>query len=76
MIARSIERGELPAGTDARLIVDLVMGAVMGGVVRFQERAEPGYLAAVVELVVTGAEHGGAIRVGAAPEVPSGDAKR
>lgn len=76
VIARSIERGELPAGTDARLIVDLVMGAVMGGVVRFQERAEPGYLAAVVELVVTGAEHGGAIRAGATPEVPSGHAKR
>jgi AcrR family transcriptional regulator len=62
VIARSIERGELPAGSDARLIVDLVLGAVMGGVVRFQERHDPGYFAGVVELVVKGAEHGGAIR--------------
>jgi AcrR family transcriptional regulator len=75
VITRSIERGELPAGSDPRLIVDLVMGAVMNGVVRLQERQDPGYLAAVVELVVAGAEHGGAIRGGATREVPPGHAK-
>lgn len=62
VIARSIDRGELPAGSDARLIADLVIGTVMNGVVRFQERHDPGYFAAVVELVVAGAKHGGAIR--------------
>jgi AcrR family transcriptional regulator len=76
VITRSIERGELPAGSDARLIVDLVMGTVMNGMIRLQERYDPGYFAAVVELVVTGAEHGGAIRSDAAREVPPGHAKR
>lgn len=75
MIARSVERGELPAGTDARLIVDLVMGAVMNGVVRLHQPHDPGYFAAVVELVVAGAEPGGAIRGGATREVPPGHAK-
>ena len=76
VIARSIERGELPAGTDARLIVDLVLGTVMSSVVRFQEHHEPGYFAAVVELIVAGATHGGAIRGDVAPGGASARAKR
>jgi AcrR family transcriptional regulator len=76
VIARSIERGELPAGSDARLIVDLVLGTVMSGVVRFQQRHDPGYFTAVVELVVAGAKHGGAIRGADAGEGASAHVKR
>jgi AcrR family transcriptional regulator len=76
VIARSIDRGELPAGSDPRLIADLVLGTVMSGVVRFQEHRDPGYFAAVVELVVAGAKHGGAIRGGDAPGGDPAHAKR
>ncbi len=76
VIARSIERGELPARSDARLIVDVILGTVMGGVVRFQEHHDPGYFAAIVELVVAGAKHGGAIRSDDAGEGAPVHAKR
>lgn len=66
VITRSIERGELPAGSDAQLIVDLVLGAT-SALVRLNEHRDPGYLAAVVDLVVAGAKHGGAIRRSDAP---------
>lgn len=66
VITRSIARGELPAGTDARLIVDVVLGTVMSGVIRFQAHRDPEHLAPIVDLVVAGARHGGAIRKGAA----------
>ena len=62
VVARAIERGELPAGSDTRLIVDVVLGTVMSGVIRLQEKVDPGYLTAVVDLVVAGAKCGGAIR--------------
>lgn len=64
VISRSIARGELPARSDARLIVDVVLGTVMGGVLRFQANRDPGYLEAVVDFVVAGAKCGGAVRGG------------
>jgi AcrR family transcriptional regulator len=70
VITRAIERGELPAGSDAQLILDLVLGAT-SGLVRLNEHKDPGYFAAVIDLVVAGAKHGGAIRKS---EVPA-DAK-
>lgn len=66
VITRSIDRGELPVGTDVQLIVDVVL-SVTSGLVRFNEHKDPDYLAAVVNLVVAGAQHGGAIRRGDAP---------
>jgi AcrR family transcriptional regulator len=65
VISRGIARGELPAGSDAPLIVDVLLGTVMGGVLRFQANKDPGYLQAVVDLVVAGAKGGGAVREGA-----------
>ena len=62
VVARSIERGELPAGSDTRLIVDVLLGTVTSGVIRFEKTPDPGYLTAVVDLVVAGARSGGAIR--------------
>ena len=64
VVARSIERGELPAGSDTRLIVDVLLGTVTSGVIRFEKSEDPGYLTAVVDLVVAGARCGGAIRDG------------
>ena len=71
VISRSIDRGELPAGSDARMIVDVVLGTVMGGVIRLQMSGDPGYLEAVVDFVVAGAKCGGAVRGGATPGMPS-----
>jgi len=76
VITRSIERGELPARSDARLIVDVVLGTVMSGVLRFQAEREPGYLEAVVDLVVAGAKCGGAVRGGDLPGGAAADVKR
>ena len=61
VVARSIERGELPAGSDTHLIVDVLLGTVTSGVSRLQKSEDPGYLTAVVDLVVAGARCGGAI---------------
>ena len=60
VLTRSIARGELPAGTSVQLIVDVVLG-VTSGLVRFNDHRDPDYLAAVVDLVLAGAKHGGAI---------------
>jgi AcrR family transcriptional regulator len=60
VLTRSIDRGELPAGTSVQLIVDVVLG-VTSGLVRFNDHRDPDYLAAVVDLVLAGAKHGGAI---------------
>jgi AcrR family transcriptional regulator len=60
VLTRSIERGELPAGTSVQLIVDVVLG-VTSGLIRLNEHRDPDYLAAVVDLVLAGAKHGGAI---------------
>lgn len=76
VISRSIDRGELPAGTDARLLVDVVLGTVMGGVLRLQASKDPGYLEAVVNLVVAGAKCGGAVREGKIQGDDLADAKQ
>lgn len=61
VVARSMERGELPSGSDTRLIVDVLLGTVTSGVIRFQRGLDRPYLKSVVELVVAGAKAGGAI---------------
>ena len=61
VVARSIERGELPAGSDTRLIVDVLLGTVTSGMIRFQRGLDRPYLKSVVDLVVAGAKAGGAI---------------
>ena len=68
VVARSIEHGELPAGSDTRLVVDVLLGPVTSGVIRFQKGLDRAYLRSVVDLVVAGATAGGAIRAGKARE--------
>lgn len=60
IVRRAVDRGELPAGSDARLLVDLLMGTVMTRI-RCNEKVDDHYLRSVVELVVLGAQHGGAV---------------
>jgi hypothetical protein len=64
VVVRSIERGELPAGSDTRLIVDVLLGTVTSGALRFQKALDRGYLRSIVDLVVAGAKAGGAIHAG------------
>jgi AcrR family transcriptional regulator len=71
VVERAIERRELPHGTDAQLVVEIISSAVSTRLFRWQEKLSDGYLRAVVELVVRGASNGGAIR-GAKPSQPRG----
>jgi AcrR family transcriptional regulator len=60
VVRRSIKRGELPPKSDPRLVVEVVIGGVMGRV-RRNEPVDDAHLRAVVDLVVLGAQQGGAI---------------
>jgi AcrR family transcriptional regulator len=60
-IASAVKRGELPAGTDVALISDTIRCYVMTRM-RLNEPVTGEYLERVVDLVVTGARHGGAVR--------------
>jgi AcrR family transcriptional regulator len=59
-VKSAIERGELPPESDANIISDTIRSYVMSRV-RMLEPVTDGYLRSVVDLVVTGAEHGGAV---------------
>jgi AcrR family transcriptional regulator len=60
VIARAVSRGELPERTDARLIVEVLMGPVFS-MLRRGEPVDDELLAAVVNLVIAGAKAGGAV---------------
>jgi AcrR family transcriptional regulator len=61
VIERAVARGELPERSDARLVVDMILGPVFSKL-RLREPVDDDFLVAVVNLVVVGAEGGGAIR--------------
>lgn len=61
VLERATRRGELPAGSDPRLIAELILGAVSARL-RLREPIDEGFLEATVDLVVLGAQHGGAVR--------------
>lgn len=66
VLERAIDRGELPRDTEPRLVVETIMGVIISRRLFFVN--DPGneeYLVSVVELVLTGAQHGGAARLGA-----------
>ncbi|HVJ94209.1 MAG TPA: TetR/AcrR family transcriptional regulator [Labilithrix sp.] len=62
LVMRAQERGELPAGTDAHLVMDCVFSPVLSRAVRFGEIADRATCERIIDLVVTGAEHGGGQR--------------
>lgn len=59
VVERAKERGELPSDVDAMLVVELIFAPIVSRAIRFGELPEPEYVARVVDLVLTGAAHGG-----------------
>jgi AcrR family transcriptional regulator len=57
----AVERGDLPAKTDVSLIVEILMGAVRDVFVRVTREVDDAFLVAVVDVVLRGALHGGAV---------------
>ena len=62
VVIRAQERGEIPAGVDPMLITDTVFVFAMSRLVRFGERLDRPTCERIIDLVVTGAEHGGGQR--------------
>lgn len=60
-IESAVKRGELPPGSDASLISDTIRSYLMSRV-KLCEPVTDDYLERVVDLVVTGAKHGGAVK--------------
>jgi AcrR family transcriptional regulator len=54
LIERGIERGELPEGTDADLVVDLVSAPVLRRVFTFGERVDERYIDSILDVVLPG----------------------
>jgi AcrR family transcriptional regulator len=59
VVRRAQKRGEIPADVDPSLIMEAVFAVVMARVVRFREKVDRASWERLVDLVVTGAEHGG-----------------
>jgi len=62
VIARAIQRGELPRGSDADLILHTLTGAIQHKVMFLGEHLSDRQLAQLVDLVLLGATQGGARR--------------
>jgi AcrR family transcriptional regulator len=60
VVTRAIARGELPRGTDARLVLDVLFGAVQHYLFFMQSRCTDQQLEQIVDLVLAGAANGGA----------------
>lgn len=59
-IERAKARGEIPRGSEATLMVDMILGTTFAKI-RRDDPVDDAFLRAVVDLVVLGAEHGGAV---------------
>lgn len=59
LIERAKERGELPEDADPVLVMDTIFTFVMSRLVRFGERTDRTTCKRLIDLVITGAEHGG-----------------
>lgn len=59
VVIRAQERGDIPVDVDPVLVVDTIFGLIMSRLVRFDEKVDRTTCEEVVDLVVTGAEHGG-----------------
>ncbi len=60
LIERAIRRGELPLATDARFMCETLYVVLTGRVMRDMAPVRREVIERMVELVVSGAEHGGA----------------
>jgi AcrR family transcriptional regulator len=59
LVTRAIERGELPKGTDAGIMMDSIFAPIMSRIVKWNETVDKKTRERIVDLIVTGAEHGG-----------------
>jgi AcrR family transcriptional regulator len=60
VLERGMARGEIPAGSDVTLMVEMIMGTVFTKL-RLRQPVAPAYMGRVVDLVLLGARHGGAV---------------
>jgi AcrR family transcriptional regulator len=61
LIVRAVARGELPRDTDASFLLDVAFGAVQHYACFMQTPVSDAQLGRIVNLVLLGAEHGGAV---------------
>jgi AcrR family transcriptional regulator len=61
-VERAIARGELPRGTDPRLVFEPVMATFHLKAIVFRDELEPGFVERVVDVVLAGARAGAAVR--------------
>jgi AcrR family transcriptional regulator len=59
VLRRAIVRGELPRGTDVRLVVDTLVATLSMRMFQFREPIDDHFLSSLVSLVLVGAKHGG-----------------
>ena len=62
VVDQAKERGALQADVDADVLLDAVFGGIVGRLLRFGERTDRSTCERLIDLVVTGAEHGGGVR--------------
>ncbi|MBX3261305.1 MAG: TetR/AcrR family transcriptional regulator [Labilithrix sp.] len=62
VVVRAQERGEIPAGVDPTMVTDTVFVFAISRLLRFGERLDREACERLIDLVVTGAEHGGGQR--------------
>ena len=60
LVLRAIARGELPRGTDASVLLDVAFGAVQHYLCFMHVRVSDAQIAQIIDVVLVGAEHGGA----------------
>jgi len=61
IVLRAIARGELPRETDPSLVLDTAFGAVQNYLCFMQVPVSDARIAQIIDLVLVGAEHGGAV---------------
>lgn len=59
VIVRAQERGEIPADVDPALVIEVAFAPLVARAIRFGEKTPLEKIERIVDLVVTGAEHGG-----------------
>lgn len=59
IIANAVARGDLPPDTDATMVMDSIFAPIMSRIVKFGEKVDHATRERIVDLVITGAEHGG-----------------
>lgn len=59
IIENAITRGELPNYTDSNMVMDSIFAPIMTRIIKFNEKVDRTTRERIIDLVITGAEHGG-----------------